>query len=188
MELTMPAHFQTGIKVRPLERWQFNIDAVWVDYKKWDAFNFSFDKATAVTALARLFSPGSTPTSLAFPLGFQSTWNLAYGMQYDLTGRIQLRAGFEPRASAIPDDRRNPMVPINEARYYSLGLGYRWDKDTDIDIGIATVRSRDNIPANTSCLANCTGIGNVVYNPYAGLDIKTEATINMIGLAFRTAF
>ena len=188
MDLTMPAHFQTGIKVRPLERWQFNVDAVWVDYKQWDAFNFSFDKATAVTALARLFSPGSTPTSLAFPLGFQSTWNLAFGVQYDLTGRIQLRAGYEPRASAIPDDRRTPMVPINKARYYSLGLGYKWDKDTDIDLAIATLRSEDHIPQDTSCLANCTGIDNVVYNPYAGLDIKTSATINMVGLAFRTAF
>lgn len=188
MELTMPAHFQTGIKVRPLERWQFNVDAVWVDYKQWDAFNFSFDKATAVTALARLFSPGSTPTRLAFPLGFQSTWNLAFGVQYDLTGRLQLRGGYEPRASAIPDDRRNPMVPINKAQYFSLGLGYKWDKDTDIDLAIATLRSRDNIPADTSCLANCEGIDNVVYNPYAGLDIKTEATVNMIGLAFRTAF
>jgi long-subunit fatty acid transport protein len=188
MDLTMPAHFQTGIKVRPLERWQFNVDAVWVDYKQWDAFNFSFDKATAVTALARLFSPGSTPTSLAFPLGFESTWNLAFGMQYDLTGRIQLRAGYEPRASAIPDDRRTPMVPINKARYYSLGLGYKWDKDTDIDLAIATLRSEDHIPQDTSCLANCTGIDNVVYNPYAGLDIKTSATINMVGLAFRTAF
>jgi long-subunit fatty acid transport protein len=188
MDLTMPAHFQTGIKVRPLERWQFNVDAVWVDYSKWDAFNFSFDKATAVTALARLFSPGSTPTRLAFPLGFQSTWNFAFGVQYDMTGRLQLRGGYEPRASAIPDDRRNPMVPINEAQYYSLGLGYKWDKDTDIDLAIATLRSRDNIPANTSCMANCEGIDNIVYNPYAGLDIKTEATINMIGLAFRTAF
>mgnify|MGYP005752733189 CR=1 FL=1 len=188
MDLTMPAHFQTGIKVRPLERWQFNVDAVWVDYDQWDAFNFSFDKATAVTALARLFSPGSTPTRLAFPLGFQSTWNLAFGVQYDLTGRLQLRGGYEPRASAIPDDRRNPMVPINEAQYFSLGLGYKWDKDTDIDLAIATLRSRDNIPANTSCMANCEGIDNIVYNPYAGLDIKTEATINMVGLAFRTAF
>ena len=141
-----------------------------------------------MTALARLFSPGSTPTSLAFPLGFQSTWNLAFGVQYDLTGRIQLRAGYEPRASAIPDDRRTPMVPINKARYYSLGLGYKWDKDTDIDLAIATLRSEDHIPQDTSCLANCTGIDNVVYNPYAGLDIKTSATINMVGLAFRTAF
>ncbi|WP_223422902.1 OmpP1/FadL family transporter [Alcanivorax limicola] len=188
MDLTMPAHFQTGIKVNATERWQFNVDAVWVDYKQWDAFNFEFDGPNAALALARLFSPQSTQTSLSFPLGYESTWNLAFGAEYTMTDRLRLRAGYEPRASAIPEDRRSPMVPINEARYYSLGMGYRWDKDTEIDVAIATLRSRDSIPANTSCAANCTGINNVIYNPYAGLDIETKATINMVGLAFRTRF
>jgi long-subunit fatty acid transport protein len=188
MDLTMPASFQTGIKVRPTERLQFNIDAVWADYKEWDSFDFTFDRSSAVLSLARLFSPGSTSSRLSYPLNYQSTWNLAFGASYDLTGRIQLRAGYEPRASAIPEDRRSPMVPINEAKYYSLGLGYKWDKDTDIDLGIAQLRSKDEIPANTSCAANCTGIDNVVYNPYAGLDIKTEATVTILGLAFRTRF
>lgn len=188
MDLTMPAHFQTGIKVRPTERLQINVDAVWADYEEWDAWRIQFEKSSAVTALARLFSPGSTATMLSMPLGFQSTWNLAFGVEYDLTGRLKLRAGYEPRASAIPDDRRNPLVPINEARYYSLGLGYRWDKDTEIDLAIATLRSKDSIPAGSSCMANCTGIDNIVYNPYAGLDIETEATINLVGMAFRTSF
>jgi long-subunit fatty acid transport protein len=188
MDITMPAHFQTGIKIRPLERLQFNVDFVWVDYAKWDAWRIQFDRPSAVTSLARLFSPGSTSTLLEMPLGFQSSWNLAYGAQFDLTGRIQLRAGFEPRASAIPDDRRSPLVPINEAKYYSLGLGYKWDKDTDIDLGVGYLHSKDSIPANTSCMANCTGINNVVYNPYAGLDIETEAKVIVIGLAFRTSF
>lgn len=188
MDLTMPASFQTGIKIRPTERLQFNVDAVWADYKEWDSFDFTFDRSSAVLSLARLFSPGSTSTRLSYPLNYQSTWNLAFGASYDLTGRIQLRAGYEPRASAIPEDRRSPLVPINEAKYYSLGLGYKWDKDTDIDLGIAQLRSKDEIPANTSCAANCTGIDNVVYNPYAGLDIKTEATVTILGLAFRTRF
>ena len=188
MDLTMPAHFQTGIKINPTERWQFNVDAVWVDYKQWDAFTMDFDGTNAALALARLFSPESSSTRLSLPLNYQSTWNLAFGAEYAATDRLRLRAGFEPRASAIPDDRRAPLVPINEARYYSLGLGYQWDKDTEIDLAIATLRSRDSIPANTSCAANCTGINNVIYNPYAGLDIETKATINMVGMAFRTRF
>ncbi|WP_051011850.1 OmpP1/FadL family transporter [Alcanivorax hongdengensis] len=188
MDLTMPASFQTGIKIRPTDRLQFNIDAVWADYKEWDSFTFNFDRSSTMLSLARLFSAGSTSTSLQYPLNYQSTWNLAFGASYDLTGRIQLRAGYEPRASAIPDDRRSPLVPINEAKFYSLGLGYKWDKDTDIDLGIAQLRSKDDIPANSSCAANCTGIDNLVYNPYAGLDIQTEATINIVGLAFRTKF
>jgi long-subunit fatty acid transport protein len=188
MDLTMPAHFQTGIKIKPTERWQFNIDAVWRDYSEWDAWEFQFDRPLAVTSLARLFSPGSSTTRLRFPLEFQSTWNFAFGAEYDLTNRLSLRAGYEPRSSAIPDNRRSPMVPINEANYYSLGLGYKWSTDTQIDLGIATLRSEDSIPADSSCLANCEGIDNLVYNPFAGLDIETEATINLIGLAFRTSF
>src|SRR5690606_1798698 len=188
MDLVMPAHFQTGIKVRPTERLQFNVDFVWTDYDEWDSWRINFDKTSAVTALAALFSPDSGGTTLGFPLGFESTWNLAFGMQYDLTGRIKLRAGYEPRASAIPDDRRSTLVPINEARYYSIGLGYQWDKDTEIDLAFGTLRSMDSIPANTSSAGNCTGIDDIIYNPYAGLDIETEATINVIGMAFRTSF
>lgn len=188
MDLVMPAHFQTGIKFKPTERLQLNVDAVWVDYKEWDAFNFRFDGTNAALALARLFSPGSTPTSLYFPLGYESTWNLAFGAEYAMTDRLALRAGFEPRASAIPDDRRAPLVPINKARYYSLGLGYKWDKNTEIDLAVGMLQSRDDIPAGTSCAANCTGINNLVYNPYAGLDISTKASITMFGLAFRTRF
>lgn len=188
MDLVMPAHFQTGIKVRPTERLQFNVDFVWTDYDEWDSWRINFDKTSAVTALAALFSPDSGGTTLGFPLGFESTWNLAFGMQYDLTGRIKLRAGYEPRASAIPDDRRSTLVPINEARYYSIGLGYQWDKDTEIDLAFGTLRSKDSIPANTSCAVNCTGIDDIIYNPYAGLDIETEATINIVGMAFRTSF
>src|SRR5690606_22758034 len=77
MDIVMPAHFQTGIKVRPTERLQLNVDFVWTDYAEWDAWRMQFDKSSAVTALARLFSPGSTSTLLNFPLGFQSSWNLA---------------------------------------------------------------------------------------------------------------
>jgi len=188
MDLNMPSHFQTGIKFKPMEKLQLNMDAVWVDYSSWDAFNFQFDKTNAALSLARLFSPGSTSTSLSYPLGFRSTWNLAFGAEYSVNERLALRAGFEPRASAIPKNKRSPMVPINDANLYGVGIGYRWDQNTEIDLAAAYLHSKDNIPANSSCAANCEGINNMVYNPYAGLDIKTKAEIIVLGLAFRTRF
>ncbi len=188
MDLTIPAHFQTGIKLNLTDRLQFNFDMIWVDYGAWDAFNFQFDRSSAVLSLARLFSPRSSSTNLYFPLGFQSTWNPAFGVEYDLTNRLSLRAGYEPRASAIPKDRRNPMVPINKANYFSLGLGYKWDKNTTIDLGIAQLRSHDKIPSNTSSFANKTGLDNLIYNPYAGLNIETRTVITLVGMTFRTSW
>jgi long-subunit fatty acid transport protein len=75
---------------------------------------------------------------------------------------------------------------VNGAQLFGTGLGYRFDKDTEIDLTAAFLRSRDSIPANTSKLANYTGIDNIILNPYAGLDVKTEANIFILGIAYRT--
>ena len=78
------------------------------------------------------------------------------------------------------------MVPINNAQLFGLGAGYRFDQDTDIDLSLAFLRSRDDIPANTSTLANQTGVNNILLNPYAGLDIKTNTKVTLLGINYRT--
>jgi long-subunit fatty acid transport protein len=186
MDLTYPAHFQTGIKYKVLPDLQVNFDIGWTDYNEWDAFHFNFDRPLAVLKIARLLAPGTTPTSLRMPLGFQSPWGWKLGMEYSWNERLKFRAGFEPRNSAIPDDRRSTLVPINQAVLYGGGIGYQFDRDTQIDLTAAYLYSKDSIPANSSCSVNCTGLDNVVYNPYAGLDVSTRASITIFGIAYRT--
>lgn len=186
MDLTYPAHFQTGIKYKILPDLQINFDIGWTDYAKWDAFNLHFDRTASVLQLARLLAPGTTATSLSMPLGYQSPWSWGVGMEYSWNERLKFRMGFEPRNSAIPDNKRSSLVPINQAQMYGLGLGYQFDKDTDIDLTLMYLYSKDGIPADTSCNVNCTGLDNIVYNPYAGLDVQTKATITMMGIAYRT--
>lgn len=186
MDLTYPAHFQTGIKYKVLPNWQINFDIGWTDYAQWDAFNMNFDRSPSVMRLARLLAPGNTLTSLHFPLGFQSPWSWSIGSEYSWNERLKLRAGYEPRNSAIPKDKRFSMVPINDAELFGAGIGYQYDKDTDIDLTAMYLHSKDTIPANTSCNMNCTGINNTIYNPYAGLDVQTKADIIIMGIAYRT--
>jgi len=93
--------------------------------------------------------------------------------------------GYEPRTSSIPDGKRNPMIPINNAQLFGMGMSYRWDEDTDVDLSVGFLRSRDNIPANTSDMANQTGVGNIILNPYAGMDIKTNTKVTIVGLNYR---
>lgn len=188
MDLTYPAHFQTGISYKVLPRLRMNVDLGWTDYGKWDAFNVEFDRQAGFLSIARLLAPGTTSSSLSLPLQFQSGWSTGIGLEYDFTDRLSFRFGFEPRKSAIPEDRRSPLVPINNSRLYGLGMGYKWDRESEVDLTIAYMESSDQIPANTSCAANCTGITNIVYNPYAGLDIKTEASITYVGFAYRTSW
>lgn len=186
MDLVYPAHFQTGIKFKAMPGMHINFDIGWTDYAKWDAFNFQFDRNISVLQIAKLLAPGTTSTSLRFPLGYQSPWNWSIGMEYQWSPRLKTRIGFEPRNSAIPDNKRSTLVPINQAYLIGSGIGYQFDKDTEIDLTLAYLHSKDGIPAGTSTNLNATGLNNVIYNPYAGLDARTEANVIITGIAYRT--
>ncbi len=186
MDFEYPAHFQAGIKYKVLPDFQVNFDVGWTDYKAWDKFRFEFDRQISALKIAKLLSADVTDTSLALPLGFTSPWSWGVGVEYSATDRLKLRAGYEPRGSAIPDNKRNTMVPINNAQLFGLGVGYKFDADTDLDLSIGFLRSKDNIPANSSSLANQTGVNNLLLNPYAGLNVKTDTKVTILGLNYRT--
>lgn len=185
MNLEYPAHVQAGIKYKVTPKLQVNVDVGWTDFKAWENFRLEFDRQIALMQIAKILSNNVTDSSIALPLGFQSPWNWGIGVEYSATDRLKLRMGYEPRTSSIPDDKRNPLIPINNAQLFGVGLGYRFDEDTDVDLSVGFLRSRDNIPANTSNMANSTGVGNVVLNPYAGLDIKTNTKVTIVGLNYR---
>lgn len=186
MDFEYPQHFQAGIKYKILPDLQINFDVGWTDYSAWDKFRFEFDRQVSALKIAKLLSSNISDSSLALPLNFTSPWNYGIGLEYSATDRLKLRAGYEPRTSAIPDDKRNTMIPINGAQLFGLGIGYRFDADTDLDLSIGFLRSKDNIPVNTSSLANQTGVNNILLNPYAGLNVKTDTKITILGLNYRT--
>lgn len=189
MDLTYPQHFQTGISLKSTPWTTLNVDIGWTDFSQWDAFNLRFDRNLEFLNAARILSPdNATPSTLRLPLGFTDQWNWAVGGELHVSERLDLRAGVEFRDSVIPDDQRQVMVPFGGARLYSVGLGYRWDKDTEIDMNLSYLHSIETIPADTSCNINCDNITNIIYNPYAGLDVKTSLRIVIAGLSFRTKF
>jgi long-subunit fatty acid transport protein len=186
MKLEYPAHFQTGIKYKVFPDVQVNFDVGWTDFAAFKDLPIQFDRNLGVLQIAKLIAPQVTSNSLSVPLNFQSPWNFGFGLEYTMTDRLKVRLGYEPRTSAIPTGQRSTLVPVNGAQLFGTGIGYRFDKDSDIDLTAAFLRSRDNIPANTSKLANYTGVDNIILNPYAGLDIKTKANLVILGIAYRT--
>ena len=186
MDLEYPAHFQAGVKYKVFPDLQVNFDIGWTDFAAWDKFKFEFDRNITALAIAKILSNDVTNNSLALPLGFQSPWSWGVGVEYSATDRLKLRAGYEPRTSAIPDGKRNTMVPINNAQLFGLGIGYRFDEDTDIDLSVGFLRSRDNIPAGTSSLANKDTVDNIIINSYAGMNISTNTKVTILGLNYRT--
>lgn len=186
MDFKYPQHFKAGIKYKIFPDLQVNFDLGWTDFSAWDKFKFEFDRQISLLKVAKLLSNDVTDRSLSLPLKFQSSWRWGLGIEYSATDRLKLRMGYEPRTSSIPDDKRNTMVPINNAQLFGLGVGYRFDQDTDLDLTVGFLRSRDDIPEGTSSLSNKKGVDNLLLNPYAGLDVKTNTKVTLLGINYRT--
>jgi long-subunit fatty acid transport protein len=150
---------------------------------------------------AKILAPGLvTDTSLKQPLGFKSVWSPAFGFGYDLNSRVQLRAGYEPRATSIPDDAMSVQAPLGFAELYTMGMGYIWDKDSVVDFSIAFMQSKETIYAdpqeqndngpysNSSNSLNRNCLTCTVTNPYPSLDVRTKLTIGAVGITYRTKF
>ncbi|KAF1052738.1 MAG: putative outer membrane protein [Stenotrophomonas maltophilia] len=189
LKMVNPDNFSTGIKLRPFDNWQFNFDLKWSGYSDWNKLTIEFDKELDLLRIAKNFAPNNaTAHSLILDRGYQDTWSYAMGVQYDVNERLQLRAGYEFRPSAIPKSKADALVPIGDANLYGLGLGYRWDKDTTIDVGFNYFVSKQTIKSGESCNLTCTGIDNLVYNPYGGMDVNTTVKAYIFALTYNTTF
>lgn len=200
-DLTYPQHLQIGTKFRMFDRLQLNVDAGWTDFDQWDALTFEFDRHVNFLSAAKMTSPEIiTDTSLSMPMNYESVWSWGFGLAYDLNSRTQLRLGYEPRETSIPNDARSVQAPLGFAELYSFGVGYQWDLDTVIDFSLSFMQSKENIWADSQADSNSYNFPNSsdainrncltcsVTSPYPGLDVSTKLTIGAMGFTFRTKF
>ena len=185
--IPFPSHFQVGVKVKPLKFLQLNVDANYTDWGTWDALTMKFDQSIKLLEVARMFGV-SDPSQLVLPRGYRSVWHWGFGVQTQLTHDLTLRAGYEPRKSSIPADRIDLVAPLPNTKMFSLGLNYKLDAKSDINIGASYLKGDFNAPANTSCNLNCTNFLNLIYNPYAGLDVSGGIRVRYLGASYNQRF
>jgi long-subunit fatty acid transport protein len=182
-----PAHLQLGLKAKPITGVQFNVDAGWTDWSKWNQMTFQFDRSVNLLEMARLFGQADS-TKLVIPRGYRSVWSYGYGMQMDVWDGVKLRFGYEPRKSSVPTNKLDLIAPMPDLPVKSIGFSYETKDGMKLETGFSYARGRYNIPANTDCNLNCTDFFNVIYNPYAGLDVSGTLVLRYFGLKITQPF
>ncbi len=190
IDLDYPSHFATGISVQLTPQWKVNMDAKWTDWDVWEGYRFEFENSYELGTLAGVIAPQYADSNiLTLPRHYESVWNFAFGTEYQLNDYWILRAGWEPRASSVPDDKLDVLLPIGDADLYSVGMGFQWDNDVHIDLALAYFISENDIPAGSSTNANDMNINTSAwYNPYTGMDIETKTSAIMFESSFTWQF
>lgn len=186
LTLVNPKTVQFGTKLK-FGKLQVNTDVHWTNWAAWDQFKFELDQQLAATQMARLFGHADA-FQLAIPRGYQNTWSTGVGLQYDVTPRFRLRGGAEFRQSSIPPDKIDTLAALSDDVLWGLGAGITVDKNTEIDLAWSMLHTKFTAPANTSCNMNCTDLFNMIYNPYAGLDVTAGMKLDYVGFSIRKKF
>lgn len=180
LNITMPQHLAVGASLQLTPKWKFNVDWKWTETSVWDEFAFYFDENLPVlAALQTVGIDGVQANALIIPRGYEDASNFAFGLEYQYNDKLALRAGYEPRKSGIPSYRQDFLIPLGDFDLYGLGAAYRMSNTETLDIALGYLNSDQKIRSGTSTNGNNTRGDNFVYNPSAGMDVrsKLEATL-----------
>lgn len=193
MQYKTPQSMAFGASVKVVPSLKVNVDLKWVNYAVWDSLNFKFNKSvdfltigSAIETLAG--EDDSDPNALRMPRNYQDVWSYALGVEYQYNDRFVWRAGYEPRGNAIPDKSIDFLVPLGDADLYTIGFGCNLDRYSHFDAAFGYLRSGFDIASGVSKNANGTKAGDVVYNPYAYLDLKATTTALIFAISYDERF
>lgn len=185
--IPFPHRVQLGFKFKPTPRLQFNVDANYANWKSWDALTIDFDQSIKLLEMARLFGVADS-TKLRIPRGYKNTLHFGYGVQAKVSEKLTLRFGYEPRKSSIPQDKLDLVAPLPDTKLYSVGANYKISDQMDISVAASYMKGDYHVPARGSCNMNCDNFFNIVYNPYAGLDVTGGIRVRYLGVTLTKRF
>ncbi|MBV1919297.1 MAG: outer membrane protein transport protein, partial [Pseudomonadales bacterium] len=187
-EMLLAQYISTGISVRLLPDVKVNIDVKWTETSIIETNTVTMEEDDEMLALIGTFIEGISANEIVFPAGYEDTWNWGLGIEYDYSDTLSLRFGYEPRRSGIPEDKRDFMTPFGDMTLYSVGFGYKMDATSVFDVALGYGKSVQDIPSGSSTNGNDNRQDNIIYNPYAGLDVHTELTMVMLQMSYRSEF
>jgi long-subunit fatty acid transport protein len=186
-EIPFPWRVQLGAKLMLSHYLQLNADVSYADWAQWNKLSFKFDQSIKLLEMARLFGYPD-PTQATFEMGFRSVVNYSFGAQLNLSPKLALRAGYEPRKSSIPGNKMSLLAPLPDTKLRSLGLRYRFDNGAELNLAASYMKGSYQIPARSNCNLNCDGFFNLIYNPYAATDVSGKLFVRYAGVSFMRPF
>lgn len=189
LDVTIPQHLAIGASVQLTPKWKANIDWKWTQTSAWKDFAFYFDENLPVLQALQIAGiDGVQPNALIIPRGYEDASNFAYGIEYQYNDQLALRAGYEPRKSGIPKDKLDFLIPLGDFNLYGLGASWQMSKTETLDIAFGYLKSDQNIPSGSSTNGNSKRTDNFVYNPSAGLDVRSVLEATLLEFTYNERF
>lgn len=126
MKLSLPATAELASFHKISEKLAIHASVNWTDWS-------SFEKLEAV------ISALPTPNQLVKQENWKDSYRFAVGTTYGVTAKSTLRAGVAYDKSAVSDTNRTLTIPEMDRLWLSVGYGYQYSKQLDLDLGFTYI-------------------------------------------------
>ncbi len=125
--LPMPAELSMGISLKPVEKLTLAFD---LNQTYWSVY-----KSLDIDFQTRL--PDNR-----MPKNWNDTWTYRFGMQYDWSEKLSLRAGYYYDQSPIPATYFSPETPSLDSKNFTFGFTYNY-KNYSFDFALLYVNGKE---------------------------------------------
>lgn len=133
LDVTMPLILKAGALVRPTDKLEVELAAVWEGWSVIDEIVVTDVNLHVDTALS---DEGTNITDdVVLPAGYQDALSLRLGTEWDAHKRVTLRAGGMMEGSAIPAETMGVGLIDGKKWGYGLGGTFKAHKRIDVDLG-----------------------------------------------------
>ena len=195
VKYTFPQRLNAGVSVMVTPNWKVNFDVKWTEWSVFSDIALQFDGEVPLMQLGytvdKVLAGGANgikPDRVSFNFGLQDVLYWGLGTEYQYSRNLALRFGFQSRPSAVPTNRPNAYIPLNDANLISFGFGYETDSGSIFDFGIGYMQSKSHWPPCTSNLGNACDLSVMISPNYQGQDIKAEVSFTLFELTYSRHF
>lgn len=198
-KFTIPTQISTGISVNLTPRFKLNVDYHWKESSVYNNANLNFSNFSdpsgeVITDLALATATGLvSPYDNEADLGIgnltkfylsevKDTGNFAFGVSFQATEQLTLRAGYEKRGTSFSGEV--PLgIPLNNFRTRGFGLNYLWDAESTLDLTYVNI-SMKGFTAAGEGLVNSASPLRTTIALWAGSDLDVNIEAHILQVAY----
>lgn len=170
---TFPPSVTFGISLSPLQSFALEFDTTWTGWSTYDRLQVNLSRPIIVN--------GVLTDKLVTPKNWQDAWAFRFGVNYQVSKNMKLRAGYIYDLTPVPDDTFDPQVPDANRHIFTVGGDLKYQRFT---LGIAY-----NYILNESRIKNNVLTSNgVAYPPAFQANGRYHSDVHSLGLSFAFQF
>ena len=186
-EVSFPRRIQGGIRVSPLSRLHLMFDLKWAEWSIRQQDELVMDQDIQMLQVAKLSGHEYGNRRLVSDRYMRDTLDWGVAMEYNMSERWDIHAGYEFRESSVPTEYYD-LTSMPDMHHFGLGGSYHLDNGGRLDFAVSYYTGSKTLDPEESINLTSTDIFEDGVNMFAGHYFEQDLDIIMVSFGFMVPF